>query len=324
MLKSSLIDQTIKILKNAGFLVSEKCNIRPRSFDLIARKNDTLILLKVLFNIDGLNEETANEMKILASCLNSSILIIGSKTRDQKLEDNVVYMRYNITSINIKTLYDYFIEEIPALISASPGGLYVSIDGLLLKKSRIDINMSIGSLANIIGVTRRTISKYEEEGMNASIDIVLALEEALNVDLIKPINLLKIYSIENENINRSFIHKKNILNESIDFIGDLMLKYISSIGFDVKVAKLAPFKAISKDKKSIILTGVSDLNKTTIKRAFLMSNISEIADTESIYLINKENKIKSINKTVFINKKDLEKINGPDELLEFIEKRKKN
>lgn len=315
MSKDSLIDQTIEILVSAGFLVSEKCNIKPRSFDIIARKNNDLVLLKVLFNIDGLKEETANEMKNLASYLNSSILVIGSKTRNQELEDNVVYTRYNIISINLKTLYDYFIEKIPALISASPGGLYVSIDGLLLRKSRTSVNMSLGSLASIIGVTRRTISKYEEEGMNASIDIVLALEETFDVELIKPINLLKIYTFNDINFN-------NIKKKSMNLNNDLMLKYIASIGFDVKKANLAPFNAISKDKNSIILTGASSLTKSTIKRAELMSSISEITNTESIYLISGYSKIKSINKTVFIEKKDLEKINGPEELLEFIEERK--
>lgn len=316
MYKDSIIDQTINILTSAGFSVSNKCNIRPRSFDIIARKDNLLVLLKILFNIDGLNEATANEMINIASYLNSSILVIGSKTRNHELEDNVIYMRYNIISINLKTLYDYFIENIPAFVSALPGGLYVSIDGLLLKKARININMSLGSLASIVGVTRRTISKYEEEGMNASIDILLALEEALNIELAKPLNLLKIYT-KKDIIPSLFENKSNV-----DIINDVMLKRISSIGFDVKKAHFAPFNAISKDKKLTILTGVSTVNKTTIKKAKLMSNISEIANTESIYLISGYSKIKSINKTVFIEKKDLEKIREPEELIDLIEKRK--
>ena len=316
MHKDSIIDQTINILLSAGFSVSNKCNIRPRSFDIIARKNNLLVLLKILFNIDGLNEETANEMIKIASYLNSSILVIGSKTRNQELEDDVIYMRYNIISINLKTLYDYFIENIPVLVSASPGGLYVSIDGILLKKARINVNMSLGSLASIVGVTRRTISKYEEEGMNASIDIVLALEEALNIELAKPLNLLKIYTTKD--ITPSF----SSLKKDINVLEEIMLKQISSIGFDVKKAHFAPFKAISKDKKFVILTGVSTVNKTTIKKAELMSNISEIAKTESIYLISGYSKIKSVNKTVFIEKKDLEKMREPEELIDLIEKRK--
>ena len=173
MTKEILIHQIIDVLKQAGFIVSKRCNIRPRSFDLAARSSNTLLFCKVLYNIDGLNEETAREMKSLARYLGGSALLVGAKTRDQLLEDSVVYMRYDIPAVNIQTLYDYFVEEIPPLVSAAPGGLYVSIDGDVLKDARMKVSMSLGALATELGVSRRTISKYEDGGMDASIDVVL-------------------------------------------------------------------------------------------------------------------------------------------------------
>ena len=102
---------------------------------------------------------------------------MGAKTRDQMLEDSVIYMRYDILALNVQTLHDYFIENIPPLVSAAPGGLYVSIEGGTLKKARVDKSMSLGTLATTVGVSRRTISKYEEEGMDASIGVLLHLED---------------------------------------------------------------------------------------------------------------------------------------------------
>ena len=136
MTKEVLIHQIIDVLARAGFALSDRCNIRPRSFDVAARKGETLLLCKVLFNIDGLNEETAREMKYLAEYLGGSAIVLGAKTRDQMLEDSVVYMRYDILALSVQTLHDYFIENIPPLVSAAPGGLYVSIEGDLLKKSQ--------------------------------------------------------------------------------------------------------------------------------------------------------------------------------------------
>ena len=190
MSRDLLADQTIEVLKHAGFMVSDKCDIRPRSFDIAARRGETLLLCKILLNLDGLTEETANEMRYLSEILGGTPLVIGEKTRDQPLEDNVIYMRYKITAINIQTFYDYFIEGIPPMVSASPGGLYVPINGAALKDARIENNMSLGSLAGIIGVSRRTISKYEEEGMHASIDTVLMLEDLLQIELAQPIDIL--------------------------------------------------------------------------------------------------------------------------------------
>lgn len=393
MTKEVLIDQIIEILRMAGFSVSDRCNIRPRSFDIAARRDDTLLLCKVLFNIDGINEETAKEMRVLAAYLDGVPIVIGAKTRDQLLEDNVVYMRYNVVAISLRTLYDYFVEDIPTLISAAPGGLYVSIDGGALREARLSHDMSLGALASVVGVSRRTISKYEEDGMDASIDIVLSLEEIFNVELAKPIDILQPIPIDllmssgPKNKKRESRLPETAAGASLssgvlssgampsgalssgalssgalpsgirknagqtdlsgsaaslpaekypapaplvpsvtDFPGkaddDIMLGYISTLGYDVRETGQAPFKAISKDSRSVILTGVSQYNPTTVRRAKLMSSISEVAGTESIFLIDGPAKVKSVDSTVLIPRKELEKIGGRDELIDMIEERK--
>ena len=79
MTKDILISQIVDVLKQANFIVSKRCNIRPRSFDLAARKDNILLFCKVLYNIDGLNEETAHEMKALARYLGGSAILVGAK-----------------------------------------------------------------------------------------------------------------------------------------------------------------------------------------------------------------------------------------------------
>jgi putative transcriptional regulator len=321
MTKEVLIHQIIDVLARAGFALSDRCNIRPRSFDVAARKGETLLLCKVLFNIDGLNEETAREMKYLAEYLGGSAIVLGAKTRDQMLEDSVVYMRYDILALSVQTLHDYFIENIPPLVSAAPGGLYVSIEGDLLKKSRTDQSMSLGTLATMVGVSRRTISKYEEEGMDASIDVVLQLEDIFGVELARPINILKSCGSRKPR-KKTESETENQTRPSTLLPEDLILNTISMLGYDVLPTTQAPFKAISRDKSSIILTGVSEFNTTVIKRAHLMSSISCVTETQSVFIINGHSKIKSVENTVLIEKKELDKISDSQELLDFIEERK--
>jgi len=321
MTKEVLIHQIIDVLARAGFALSDRCNIRPRSFDVAARKGETLLLCKVLFNIDGLNEETAREMKYLAEYLGGSAIVLGAKTRDQMLEDSVVYMRYDILALSVQTLHDYFIENIPPLVSAAPGGLYVSIEGDLLKKSRTDQSMSLGTLATMVGVSRRTISKYEEEGMDASIDVVLQLEDIFGVELARPINILKTCGSRKPR-KKAESETENQTRASTLLPENLILNTISMLGYDVLPTTQAPFKAISRDKSSVILTGVSEFNTTVIKRAHLMSSISCVTETQSVFIINGHSKIKSVENTVLIEKKELDKISDSQELLDFIEKRK--
>ena len=180
MNKELLINKVIAILNKAGFIISDRCDIRPRSFDLAARRDNLLLMIKVLYNIDGLNEETAGEMQFLSKHLNGRPVVIGEKTRDHSLETGVVYFRYGIPAFDICTLNDYFIDNSPPLIYAEHGGLYVTIDGAALKEERIRMNISLGALASSLGVSRRTVSKYEEGEMAASVDVALRLEEILD------------------------------------------------------------------------------------------------------------------------------------------------
>ncbi|MDP2216691.1 MAG: transcriptional regulator [Methanolobus sp.] len=321
MTKEILIHQIVDVLRQAGFIVSKRCNIRPRSFDLAARNAETLLFCKVLFNIDGLNEETAREMRGLAHCLGGSALLIGAKTRDQLLEDNVVYMRYDIPAINVQTLYDYFIENVPPLVSASPGGLYVSIDGDVLKEARQRTSMSLGSLASQLGVSRRTISKYEDGGMDASIDIVLQLEELLDVALARSIDLLQCFEKHKGISASSEAEPETKIEKQTPDEG--ILDMLHALGYQVMSTAQAPFKAISKDTSDILLTGISSYSSAMIKRADLMSSISCVTMTKSVFIINGETKSQNVENTVLIEKRELDKLSGSEELAELIDERTK-
>ncbi len=316
MTKDILIHQIIDVLQQAGFTVSKRCNIRPRSFDLAAREEETLLFCKVLYNIDGLNEETAKEMRVLAKYLGGTAVLVGAKTRDQMLEDSVVYMRYDIPAVNIQTLYDYFIEGIPPLISAAPGGLYVSIDGDVLKEARKKTAMSLGALAAELGVSRRTISKYEEGGMDASIDIVLHLEELLDVALARSIDILHCFNKH----TKIELKNKAVPSTKPD---DGILSMLHTLGYQVMSTSQAPFKAISRDTCDTLLTGVSTYSSAMIKRADLMSSISCVTRTKSVFIINGHIKSQTVENTVLIEKCELDKLAGSEELAELIDERTK-
>ncbi|WP_462271953.1 transcriptional regulator [Methanohalophilus sp.] len=312
MTKDILIHQIIDVLEKSNFTVSTRCNIRPRSFDLAARQDDVLLFCKALYNIDSLNEETASEMKALAGYLGGIPMLIGAKTRDQMLEDSVVYVRYEIPALNVQTLYDYFVEAIPPLISAAPGGLYVSIDGDVLQAARSQLSMSIGSLASHLGVSRRTISKYEEGCMDASIDVVLELEELLDVALAKSIDILGPFHSARQEPDE---------NGTLLPPTDGILGFIYGLGYDVLSISQAPFNAVSRDCSTTFLTGVSKYSNAMVKRAHLMSNISTITRTRSVYIIEGESKITSVEHTVLIERKELDSLSDSEELDDLISER---
>jgi len=155
-MKNDLVALVIELLNDAGFIVSSRC--KARSFDLAARRSDFTLLAKILYNIDGINEEIARGIKRAAFCLLASPIIVGERKGSFLLEDDVVYHRYGIPAINSHTLYEYFNEDVSPCVYSATGGLYVTINGEKLKVARKEKELSLGDVASELGVSRGVLA----------------------------------------------------------------------------------------------------------------------------------------------------------------------
>lgn len=316
MRKDALLAGVVNTLQTAGFSISERCDIRPRSFDMVARRDSILLLIKVLSNIDGLNQETADELLYLSKHLGGSPLVIGEKTRDHPLETGVVYLRYGVPAFDINTTIDYLIKNVPPLIYAAHGGLYVNIDGNILKEERVRKNLSLGALATLLGVSRRTISKYEEGEMAISVDVAVKLEDVLDKGLVVEVSLFKKISPE--------IQKQEVTEGASSDIYDML----KDMGFDVLPISQAPFDAVSfsperKEENVTILTGIGGHTGNIFKKAHLMSSISEVTLSHSVMIVNGANKAKTIEKTVLVEEKELKKYKDSGDFIDLLHQRGK-
>jgi len=287
----------------AGFSTSDRCYLRPRSFDLAARKGNLFLLLKILTNIDGLNEQTATEVRRLAKHLFASPLLVGEKTRDQYLERGAVYFRYGIPTLSLPTLADCLIDDVLPLVYAAHGGLYVRIDGTRMRQMRLERGISLGSLASDLGVSRRTISKYEVEDMDTSVDVALKLEEFFQQELIVPVDPF---------------HSGPSVDEKQAVTDDDILRLLLDIGFEVVPTAQAPFNAITRTEDMVVLTGVSKFSASMLKRARLMSSLSSVARTKSVVIVDGETKIECIEETALIERRELEEMDRTREFKDLV------
>ena len=300
--KELLAESVSGLLEQAGFTISARCYLRPRSFDLAARKEDLFVLIKVLSNIDGLNERTAVEVRRLAKHLLGRTILVGEKTRDQYLERGAVYFRYGIPTVSVPTLADCLLEGLLPLVYAAHGGLYVRINGTLLRQLRLDRGISLGSLASRLGLSRRTISKYEMESMDTSIDVAVKLEEIFEEELILPVDLFKSGNLE----------------DKPEQITDNILQLLSQMGFEVFPTAQAPFNAVTRDEDLVVLTGISKFSQNMLKKAQLMSSLSAVARTQSAVIVEGESRVERIGDTAIIEKRELDTIGGTSEFEDLV------
>jgi putative transcriptional regulator len=318
MSRRALVGNVIAMLQDAGFLVSDRCAIRPKSFDVVARRGDDVLLVKILGNIDAFDATTGEEMRRLGTYLGGTPVVVGVNTRDEELEPGVVYFRHGVPVLSPDTALDLFVENVPPLIYAAPGGLYVNIDGDVLADEREDRGWSLGRLAEELGVSRRTVSKYED-GMNASIEVAAQLEELFTGDLTSPVEVLE----GAEDVRDS---EPTPDDPDADPDDEMMVTVMTRAGFDVHPALRAPFKAVGEDDDGTgdgdVLTGHSDFSEAAEKRARIMGSIGTVTRTRSVYFVDSA-KRDTVDNTVLVERSEVEDIDDPDELREYIRERTK-
>jgi putative transcriptional regulator len=317
MSRAALVENITAMLHDAGFVVSDRCSIRPKSFDLAARRGRDLVLLKILGNVDALDAATGAEMRRLGTYLDATPMVLGLRTRDEDLKPGVVYFRHGVPVLNPDTAVELFVEGVPPLIYAAPGGLYVNIDGDILADERKDRGWSLGRLASELGVSRRTVSKYED-GMNASIEVAVRLEELFGRPFSSPVSVM-------EGAEEVRDAEPTPEDPEADPDDEHVVAVLTRAGFTVHPTARAPFKAVSedadRDRERSLLTGHSDLTKTAEKRARLMSSLGDVTRTRSVYFIEERAKRDSIEGTALVGCDELESIDDPDVVRDLIRER---
>ncbi|WP_101295309.1 transcriptional regulator [Halegenticoccus soli] len=316
MSRSALVGNITAMLQDAGFAVSDRCAIRPKSFDLAARRGEDLVLVKILGNIDAFDAETGAEMRRLGTYLSATPLVIGLRTRDEDLKPGVVYFRHGVPVFNPDTAMDLFVEGVPPLIYAAPGGLYVNIDGDLLAEERERRGWSLGRLATELGVSRRTVSKYED-GMNASIEVAIHLEELFDRPFSSPVEVM-------EGAEEVRDAEPTPEAPEADPDDEHVVAVLTRAGFTVHPTARAPFKAVSEDshrREESVLTGHSPFTRSAEKRARIMSSISRVARTRSVYFTEEHSKRESVEGTAIVSCEELAEIDDPDVIRDLIRER---
>ena len=309
--RSRMLQEIEKLLISEGYKTSDIYD--QGSFDIVARKNLLILLLKTFTNIDSVNEKNAHEMKQLANIFLASPIIIGAKSRNGILEEGVIYERYDIPTIGLETLKNMIIyNEYPEVL-ADRGGYFVKIDGNVIKQYREDYSLSLKELADLAHVSRATMYKYENEIVRANTETAMILEEILNTKVTLDIDLLKQPQIDDIEYSSG--------DETID---------LSKLGYGVVSTNKSPFDAVAKmkssDKHSPLMANV-EKNRTekTLKRmAIPLKDLSMVTTSEPVFIINNEKIKESIGSIPVIKSWELKEFENSKELLKMIRERKDN
>ena len=310
--RNQLIREVYQLLNKEGF---ETSNIYEQScFDIVARKKLLILLLKVLVNIDSINESHVEEIRQISNVFLASPI------------EDVVYERHGLPAIGLETLKNMIVyDEYPEIL-ADRGGYYVQINGNVLKEYREEYNLSLKDLADLAHVSRATMYKYENGMVRANTETAMLLEEILNTKITLDIDLFEPYQ---EDIKLKADTSK--LNQT----QGTNAQNLAKLGFGVVSTNKSPFDALAKaeiaTKKKEQTPLIANLNvqdeqntKTLKKMAVSLKDLSLVTSSDPFFVL-KDDRIKdSIDGIPVIKSWEMKEVENSKEFLRLIRERRNN
>jgi putative transcriptional regulator len=310
MKRAEILDTSENILEKAGFQRSKRCTSRPSCFDFAAQKDEKLAFIKVYANIGNVSAKDASELQTISKCFSSTHLIIGEKTRRKPLEDDTVYSRYNIYAINPKTLEDVVLRGMYPLVEAGPGGYYIKLDGNLIREKRQERELSVGKMAEMMGISRRTLYGYERGMAKASVSAAYKLEWVLGIPVVQFIDVLQPASDE----AGFFAAAKRIIVKHRSL--QTVFRKFAQFNFRVAYTGRAPFDFIVQcsGKELKIIGGVADKKEQNVDpRTEEIISLGKVINAQPVFITDGE-KIPN-NNIPLIHNEDLVKMRDPEEFI---------
>ena len=318
------IERIRALLERAGFYVADTHSIRPTSFDLAARRDATLLLVKVLKNIDALDSEEATRLRELGHLFPAITLVIGQTSGASELDPGVVYTRYGVPIINEETLQEFLEKALPPFLYASPGGTFAQIDGPRLHELRNARGLSLGTLAGIAGVSRRAIQLYEE-GAGAEALVIERIESFLGDTIVRPIDLfgwperVPEEAEPGTETDEEGDRAARPLQPTGDALRDGVLRQLDGMGIEVTVTMRAPFDALARTP-DVLLAAAGSL-RTALHRAEVLHGLARVAEGHALFVVRDPVPRPSIAGLPILTITELRRHRDPDELIEEITER---
>ncbi len=321
MRRAEALETADATLVQAGFKTSQRCIVRRSCFDFAARKEGQLLFLKVLSDLRGVSKIDAAGIRMISRCFSGASIIICDRHNDKMLRDDTIYSRHGVYVITSKTLEDIVLRGMRPLVEASPGGYYVRINREKVKERRYELGLSIRELAEMIGVSRRTLYGYERGMTRASVSSAYRLERTLEIPIVEAIDPLKPQP-DDRDAGSSPHHNPRIARVKVrNRLLRAVLEKLTKFKFNVSptIRTSFDFAAYCPHAGMNIIGGVfHKCERSPGRRVEEIISLSEVVEARPL-LIGDGGTFSSEDGVTLLRHDELARIRGPEELIMWLQ-----
>ncbi len=305
--EEALLSEVVRILRGGGFKVSRPSESRKASLDVVAKREDKLLVAKAVEDIDRVPESMGVELRKIASALSATPLFVGARKGDTEIEEGVVYERVGVKAVAPKT-FDYVVKGEKLFVYSKVGRFYVKLDGEKLREVRIRRRLSLGDLARLVGVSRKAIYEYERGAMDATLEVAARIQEVLDCCLATPIDLLAASEAE-EGLQDTWVDERPLVKE--------VASKFRKLGFEAYPFRKAPFNLIAKSRRHKLLIKVAErLDKRAERSLIVVRSMADVSDSLSLTIVKEEARV---DEQGLLNYHEFKRVRSEPELVKLIE-----
>ncbi|AFZ70911.1 putative transcriptional regulator [Caldisphaera lagunensis DSM 15908] len=260
-----------------------------RSIDLAVQLNNgKFLLIKVAHDLEEVSKGEIEELLGLSLRLNIPSLIISEKNKGILMIDGIVYEKNGAKAVKLETLVSA-LENNDVFIYQDKESFKVKINPEKLKEKRMERNMSLGEIASLLHVSRRSVYEYERGTIEPSIELGEKLVNIFGDDILKPIDIFSEENLENVQIEE----------QPVDVVEERIISnQLKELGFITYHAKRTVLDIGAKNNKGnrllIIVRHGKEGPSALSTKAQNLEKLSDTTNSASYVVSNDKNLIKEL------------------------------
>lgn len=222
------IEDVVRIVEDEGleYSIIKYPERNRKSIDIITRTKDNKKILAKASSERNIKEEIL-DLKKFALIAGGLPLVIT-----EEAEEDIAIDKGKVFGISLEG-FERILNGEKIFIYRTRGGIFVKIRPEVLRRKREEMNYSMGDVAKMLGVSRKTIYDYENGESDVSIEIAEKLVDIFGPEIIGDICNSK---LEDSDIEHEEDHK--------------VLKILKSAGFRAALLKFTAIDIIASDEKN--------------------------------------------------------------------------
>lgn len=189
---SLLVEKVERILGECGYCRFVKVSDLSLSYNVVAHVRSSgeerKLLIKTVYDISKVSKEEVVDMAVLSKVTSAVPLIVGVKEGEEKLREDTLYRKLGVPALSIQGFRKMLMGE-PIRLVKDRGIVKAKVKGEELRKRREEQGLSLGDVAEMLKVSRKTVYEYERGTFEASERTARLLMKIFGEDIIENVEI---------------------------------------------------------------------------------------------------------------------------------------